>query len=272
MFILAFFLALSAVTYANNKINEVDGGNADSYTFDRNGQAIIGVSFLLSIFLNFAVKKFFIGVYWWAILAYGIAVFLALFIANDRRINAIKKKKEKLEEVFNILDMITKPRGIGEIDFNNMPFELKFDPLSKKQIARIEFNNIDYKIFENKMIIAQSINALNKFLPYKTWIVEVDLENRFAAFIGNKNNPTIAYYPGSELRPHNWIPVGVNGLGELGWDLGADKKNLGRSQFEYEDTGEVAGTVNMVSAPHGLTVGSSGGGKAIWMDEIVEVI
>ncbi|MBQ2174240.1 MAG: hypothetical protein II453_03900, partial [Alphaproteobacteria bacterium] len=66
-----------------------------------------------------------------------------------------------------------------------------------------------------------------------------------------------------------FIPIGLSGMGEVGWVINS-YKNPGKSNYVYED-GKSANTVDSPSAPQALVVGSTGGGKAIYVEQEVRL-
>ena len=101
-------------------------------------------------------------------------------------------------------------------------------------------------------------------------------------------------WPGTDYRPADWIPLGVSGMGEVGWNLG-NPKDLGHSSyinkfpmgdsleksqnanhkpkdgFKLPNGSWIAGTVESPSAPQAMTIGSSGGGKSVSLNQLVLV-
>ena len=113
------------------------------------------------------------------------------------------------------------------------------------------------------------VDSWNKYLPDYEWVPEFDYAARECAFVGTPLPPHVARYPGSWLRPAEFIPIGLTGLGELAWVINSFKGE-GRSLYVYED-GKKAKTVDSPSAPQALVVGGTGGGKAIYVDQEIDV-
>lgn len=269
MFVLSFALILSVLIILNNKMKDVSSENNDSYQFDRNSVLIILGLFLLGLVLNFVMKAF-PSKYFIVLGVYSVVCAAGIIIANQLRIQRIEERREDIREVYKALNKIFKVKPDEELDMNNIPFEIEYSKEDPKKISliKIEIDNPDY--FTDH-ILTDAVNRLNKFFNYYQWLQQVDFPDRTCMFIGQKKPPRLALFPGSDLRPWNWIPLGVGSNGEVGWNLGAKKNSMGKSLFKYEDTGELAGTTDISKAPQCLTLGSTGGGKAIAIDEIVEV-
>jgi hypothetical protein len=123
--------------------------------------------------------------------------------------------------------------------------------------------------------------SLNSNFPHAQWIYDINFPNKEATFEGQPLPPNIANYPGSDFRPAEWIPLGLSGAGEVCWKLsgtGAEQMNgfegvmpkSGISAYVYED-GQRAGTVNNPNTPMTLTLGSTGGGKSVYINQEVEI-
>jgi len=270
MFTLAFIILLSIVTVVNNKQKEISDDNEASFKFDDTSIAIISSCLGVGIILDISVKKYLKEYYFIIFGGYMFISLILLSIANYLRITSIEKEREEIEQIFQILDSLIKTRGV-DIDFNNIPFTVEYNKGNKKQIDKIIVTMENPERFTDNAI-TQAVYNLNKFLPYRQWVSEPDFPERVCTFIGNKLPPALANYPGSDLRPWNWIPLGLGGNGELGWNLGAKEEDMGKSMYVYSDTGLSADTVEVSKAPQCLTVGATGGGKSVWVNQIVDIL
>lgn len=170
-----------------------------------------------------------------------------------------------MRSLYEILDVLFPRIDLEEVDLINTPFQIKMK--NKEEMAEIKVYMTNQKMF-NDNIITQAIYALNKFLPYNAWTFKANMLEREIVFIGKNHPPKMAKYQGSELRPWNWIPMGVSEDGEIGWNLGAKSKNMGNSMYIYDD-GRRAVAMDIPKTAQGLTVGATGGGKAIWIHQEV---
>lgn len=268
MYILIYFLVLSLVTYLNNLMQKVDIDNSDGFTFDATGRWIIFGTFCLSIVMQITFKYFLKDMRVQGLFISAVVYFITLYTANILRIQYVKDKRDQIRQVYEILqNLFVHSRKIStegdlEIDYNNIPFELKFH---KGEISEIVVNIVNANLVTDNTC-TQSMYSLNKFLPKKNWVYSIDYPNKTCKFVGKNHPPTKAPYPGSDLRPWNWIPLAVSAEGELGWNLGAKDGNMGRSLFEFVDeegNRTPARTVKVSKAPQGMCLGSTGGGKAI---------
>ena len=270
MFTISFIILLSIVTMLNNKQQDISDENTNSFKFDKSGIITMMICFFVGLLLDFTVKKFFYDKYFIVLGVYSFLSLAALVIINQFRLNAIEREKEEIKQIFEILDSLVMPKN-REIDYNEVPFKIIYNKGNKNEIDKVIVNMENPEKFKDASI-TQAVYNFNKFLPYREWIVDTDFPERTCTFIGNKLPPNIALFPGSDLRPWNWIPLGLGGNGELGWNLGAKSSNIGESLYIYEDSNVKAGTIEVSKAPQALTVGSTGGGKAIFIGEIVDII
>ena len=135
---------------------------------------------------------------------------------------------------------------------------------------KTQVNRITIKVNPDKFKLEQAANlcnTLNLYLPNYEWLPEPNLPARQCSFVGAPLPPHIAKYPGSWLRPAEFVPIGLSGLGEVSWNLNTIK-NEGRSLYVYED-GKIAQTVDTPSAPQALCVGSTGGGKSVTLRNVI---
>jgi hypothetical protein len=201
--------------------------------------------------------------YWFTLLGYFVICFSVTLIVNKIREKQIKEEHEQIALIFESLSKIL--GKTKEIDFNNLPFTYE---TNKDKINKIVIDMKDPDKFPDA-VVTSSVFSLNKFFPYYQWISSVDFPKRECIFIGQQLPPDIAMWPGSDLRPAGWIPLGVAGNGEAGWNL-SNPDDIGCSSYIRD--GKKVGTVKSSSAPQGLCVGSTGGGKSIWVEQEVQII
>lgn len=252
MYVLVFFIALGIVTYITNKSNEVES----SYEFlrwEKRDLLVIGILFLLSCvlqILDFIVPKIFI-------LIYLVGSVLALVYVNKNREKSIQEYKKQVNDIFESVSKLVKAK---EIDYNELPFKIEKDG---DRINKITVTMEEPSKF-NDGACTNAVYSLNRYFPYYEWQFDIRYQEQQTIFYGQKLPPTIARWPGSDLRGSRFIPLGVNGDSEVGINLG--EKNPGGSLFVFED-GNVAKTSALPSAPQFLVIGSTGGGKSIYVDQ-----
>lgn len=271
MFTIIFFILFSVITTINNNYEGISEDNSNSHKFNKNSITIILLSILVGVLCDIFVKKLFFDSYLIFLAGYAFASIFSIVIANQARIKAIEKEKELINQIYQVLDSLVKEgKRSEEIDYNSVPFDIEFNKTNKKEIDRVTLK-IENPDKLKDAYITQAVYNFNKFFPYRQWVSDVDYPERTCVFIGNKLPPSIAMYPGSDLRPCNWIPLGLSGNNELGWNLGAKKSEIGSSLYIYEDTKQRAGTAEISTAPQALIAGSTGGGKAIYINQVVEI-
>lgn len=248
----AFLLILAATVQMTNVKNDAKADD-EILEFGRKDSIIIFICMIFSLLLSFIAKRFFKEFYM-LILAISSGVFLMiLIIVNRSREQNIKKKHERIIKVFEALQDIMGAFKPEEIDFSDVPFEIEED----KKTGLINKILIDTSIGKCKVndnTVIQAQYSINKFFPELQWISEVDYPKRELTFTGLPKPPQIARWPGSDYRPTGWIPLGLSGQGEIGWNI-ADPKDLGSSSYIDED-GHVPGLVKVPSAPQCMTLGS----------------
>lgn len=269
MFILAFIVILCILMMINNKVKHIASDNNDSYEFDRNSVFILLGLLLLGVSLNFVMKNF-MNQYLIVLGIYCAVSSAGIIVANQLRIQKIEERRADIAEIYEILDKILKTKK-EDIDYNNVPFKINYDKEDRKRIAAIEIVMENFNDFSDSKI-TDAVTRLNKHLSHSQWLHKEDKSERKCLFIGRKKPPLLAPFPGSDLRPWNWIPLGIGSNGEVGWNLSVkDDRTMGKSLFRFEDTGQVAGTTKVAKIPQSLTLGSTGGGKAVFVDEVVKV-
>lgn len=246
MYILTFILVFALSQFVTNKLLKVSDENSISYTYSRrDGLIIFGfivIGILLQVFAKFTEKTF------WIILAiYAFLILMTMLVLATMKKVIVEKQKEDMKKVFDVLAPAL-PKN-AEFDMNTLPFRLSYDGT---KINRITMDIINPTTFKEDLAINICL-SLNKYLPDYEWVPEFDYASRECSFVGTPLPPHVAKYPGSWLRPSELIPIGLTGLGEIGWVINS-YKNEGRSLYVYAD-GKRAKTVDSPSAPQALTVG-----------------
>lgn len=261
MIVLIFLIVLLITINITNKKNEAKASD-EVLEFEFKDSLAIFILFILSILINKSIKLFSLEKYAIYIILFSTLFFTcALIIINRNREQMIKRKHD---QIINIYQALIDILGKQEIQFENTPFIVEEDNKLKK-INKIIIDTSNQDIRANENTITLATYSMNKFFPDYEWMSKQNHQKRELQFIGLPKPPDIAKYPGSDYRPTGWIPLGVSGLGEVGWNL-ANPKDLGISSFVAEN-GQPVGDVIMPSAPQALVVGSTGGGKAIWVEQ-----
>jgi ABC-type multidrug transport system fused ATPase/permease subunit len=265
MFIFAFVISLALIAYGINKANKAED-NESTLNFNGSQNIIIvgllGVGILLEVLTNILNEV--LTNYYWPMLGIYTVICLSVFVVlNKIREKQIKEEHDQITLIFEALSKILGKQK--EIDFNDLPFSYEGE---NGKIQKIIIDMKDPDKFSDP-VVTSGVFSLNKFFPYYQWISNVNFPKRECIFQGQKLPPDIAMWPGSDLRPAGWIPLGVAGSGEAGWNI-ANPKDLGVSSYIRD--GERIGTVKSSSAPQGLCVGSTGGGKSIWIEQEVQVL
>lgn len=275
MFIFLFFMALAIVTHVNNRVKDIDQDNNDAFIFDGSSRWIILGFIGLSILLQFLFKLPFMRPHILPGIAVSFFVYITgMYLANDIRVKLIEKKRNQLLEIYGVIKRLLVAPGQRvpeELDFNNIPFEPKYH---RGDLVGLKIDILNSDIFTDKAL-TDITNSMNKYYPKKKWAYKIDFPNLECILEGKNHPPTKAPYPGSDFRPWNWIPVGMSAEGELGWNLGVKKKFIGHSSFFFEDEDgnkTRAQTIDIPKAPQGLTLGSTGGGKAIFIEQHVQIV
>lgn len=260
MFILVFFIVVAVSQYVTNKILNISDDNTVGYTYSKRDSLIIVGFLLLAVGLQFLKLKgkvllIFLGVY-----LFGTLLTMVILATIKRVI--IERQRQELQQIFDVLAPVL-PKN-AELDFNNPPFKLGYE---KHQVNRITIE-INPNTFKETVAVNLCL-SLNKYLPNYEWMNEFDFAARECIFVGTPLPPQVAKYKGSWLRPAEFIPIGLSGMGEVSWTINSYKDG-GRALYVYDD-GRKAQTVDSPSAPQALCVGGTGGGKAIYINQEVEI-
>lgn len=245
MFIFTFLVMIALCQFATNKILGISDDNSVGYSYSKRDSLIILGFFLIGLLLqslHLSRKPF-----WITCGVYATLIIMTMVILATIKKVIIEKQREELQKIFDVLSPVL-PKN-AELDMNNPPFKLGYD---KNQVNRITIE-INPNTFKETVAVNLCL-SLNKFLPNYEWVNEFDFASRECAFVGTPLPPNIAKYKGSWMRPAEFIPIGLSGLGEVSWNINSFK-NEGRSNYIYED-GKIAKTVDTPSAPQALCVGS----------------
>ena len=249
MYILTFLLIIALSQYITNKILNISDNNSVGYSYSKRDSLIIVIFFGISVLLQYVSKFMPVKIFWLGCAIYGGSIIIVMVVLATIKKVIVEKQRDELEKIFEVLKPALSLKKDEELDVNNPPFELGYE---KNQVNRITIS-IDPNKF--KEAVATSLCAtLNLYLPNYEWVPEFDFAARKCAFVGTPLPPHVATYKGSWLRPAEFIPIGLSGLGEVSWTLNSIK-NEGKSLYKYED-GKTAQTVDTPSAPQCLTVGS----------------
>lgn len=252
MYIFIFLVVLGLTTLFTNKQNQVES-NYEFLKWTKKDITIISITIGVAILfqaLDKILPKFFL-------LVYLIGALIALVLVNKFREQYIQEYKQQLGY---IIESITSLCTVKEIDYNDLPFKIEKDgdlinKITVQMKSPSKFNDGN---------CTNTVYSLKRYFPYYDWKYTCDFPKQECVFEGQKLPPAVAKWPGDDLRKSNFIPLGVSGDGEVGWPL--TKKNYGESSYVFED-GSRAGTAKMPSAPQTLVVGSTGGGKSVWVDQ-----
>lgn len=263
---MGFLLAL-LVTIQITNVKNGSKGSEDSLQFTRKDSLIIVIA-MISSFVFDEIFKRLPDLYVYCYVGTTMVYFLLFIVVNANREKVIKNRHDQIFKIYQACADILGRIDAEKIDYDNIPFELDEDDKTGS-ICMIKFDTSipGGKFNDNTIILAQY--SINKFFPDFQWTSIVDYPKREVTFKGLPKPPDIAMYPGSDYRPTGWIPLGLTGEGEIGWNL-SGPKDVGHSSYITEE-GKVAETVEMPSAPQCLTLGSTGGGKAVWLEQEVEV-
>lgn len=245
MYILAFFLIVSISQWITNKILNISDDNTVGYSYSKRDSLIILGFLAFGVLFQFIKLKN--KAFWLVLAIYSLGMLLTMIILATIKKIIIENQRKDLQQVFDVLTPVL-PKN-AEIDYNNPPFKLGYEKHQINRIA-IEINPNTFK----ETVATNLCLSLNKYLPNYEWVSEMHFEDRECVFVGTPLPPAVAKYKGSWLRPAEFIPIGLSGLGEVSWNINSFK-NAGRSTYIYDD-GKLAKTVDTPSAPQALIVGS----------------
>lgn len=272
MIIISFFIILTITVQVTNKKNSASPSD-DILEFERKDSLVILIFIILSVIID-RVASSFLKDYYYIILFVSSGVFLmVMIIVNINREALIKKKHDQIIKVFQALADVLGRVNVADIDFNEIPFELEEDKESgTNDICKISIDTSTPGGRFNENTITLTQYSINKFFPELQWVSIIDYPKRLLTFKGLPKPPDIAKYPGSDYRPTGWIPLGLSGAGEVGWNIAdPNMSQMGTSSYITDD-GKIPESVDMPSAPQCLTLGSTGGGKSIFIMQIVDIM
>ena len=256
MFIFIFFIIVLVTQYLTNKALNISSDNSISYTYSKRDAGILALFLIGSIIAQKFVPRG--KIFWIGCGVYATALLITMIILATIKSIIIRKQREEVKSIFEVLEPVIpnefkiKDKETGEFklkDPNKYPFKLEYEGTKvNKIIIKINPNTFKEPVAVNLCL------SLNKYLPNYEWVNEFDFAARECAFVGTPLPPRVAKYNGSWLRPTEFIPIGLSGLGEVSWNLNSIKDE-GRSNYVYED-GKTAKTVDTPSAPQALCVGS----------------
>lgn len=254
MYLLAFFTVLGIITYITNKQNEVESSPEFLYWTLKDIYVIAGV-FFIAVVLQI-IAKF---IPWFIIIIYCVVAATALLLVNKNREQYIIVYKNQVSQILEALGKLSPMKTKDEIDYNDLPFKLERD--LHGNISRIVVTMKEPNKFNDSNCTA-TVYTLKRFFPHCDWKFTCDFPKQQCVFEGMKLPPKIANWMGSDLRGSNFVPLGVSGSNEVGWNLA--NRQHGISNFVWED-GERAEEIELPTAPQMITVGSTGGGKNIYL-------
>lgn len=247
----------------------------------------------LSVAFDLIVDKYEIDISVFAYLIVAVGETIFFVIQNAKREEEIRRQHNEMKQLLQCLSPVIEiPKG-EELDLEaDYGLELGRDKNGKINSIKCQIQDPDK--WSDGVLVKIVLN-MNKYLPEKRWTNRVDFPTLEAEFIGSDLPPKMAKYPGSFLRPWNYIPVGVDGNDELGINLGAKDKNIGDSMFAFNEDNSAGGSIldNRASTdawdslqkgrrkagvklppktPQLMILGSTGGGKAIWTEQLVEIL
>ena len=268
MIVFLFIIVLSASIMITNKKNEAGHGE-ETLIFNNVDSLIIFSCFISSFIFNFIVNKWF---YQSHLILWGVSIIiygLILYFVNVHREEEIQKKHEDIAIVYELLENCLGRIDKENFDYSDVPFVIEYDKKTKNISKIIVDTSQDGKFNDNTIILSQQ--SLAKMFPKFQWVYSVDYQKRELLFEALPEPPKKYDYPGSNYRPVGWIPLGIGRYGEIGWNFGKpSSKEMGISEFQFEN-GDAPETVDMPSAYQCLCLGSTGGGKSIFVDQYVEV-
>lgn len=267
MIIIVFLVILLITVTLTNKKNEA-AATDQNLEFEQKDSLLIFAMLILSIILHNILKNFFPKAYLIVTLVFSLISMMTLVILNMNRERKIKHHHDQIVRVFQALTDVLGRIDESDIDFSEIPFQIEEEPKSGLiNKITIDTSNPHGKFNDNTIMLAQY--SINKYFPDFQWLSQQKFQDRELIFTGLPKPPAIAKFPGSDYRPTGWIPLGLSGQGEIGWNL-ADPKEMGISSYINED-GTTVQHVKTPSAPQCLVLGSTGGGKSIYRDQYVTI-
>lgn len=286
------FVTLAIFTlnlYMSNKKEKTKNAEINS---NRLYSIVVFFLLLFSLAFDLLISKFDIdiSIYVYIFVAIGETIFF--IIQNAKREEEIRRKHEEMKQILQCLSpVIEVPKG-EELDLEgDYGLEINRDKNGKVNSIKCQIQDPDKW---SDAVLVKIVLNMNKYLPDKRWTNRVDFPTLEAEFTGSDLPPKMAKYPGSLLRPWNYIPVGVDGNDELGINLGAKDKNIGDSMFVFNEDNSAGGSIVdnkqddskwdsikkgwrkagvkiPPKTPQLMILGSTGGGKAIFSGQVVQI-
>lgn len=256
MFIFVCLVIVMLSLFLTNKALKISSENSLSYSSSKRDTFIILGFFIVSIICHKLIPSG--KIYWISCGIFAAILLMTMVVLGTMKKIVVAKQREEIESVFEVLAPVIpneakvkdKETGVYSLrDINNPPFKLGYEDNKINKIT-VKINPNTFK----EPVAVDLCLSLNKYLPNYEWVNQFDFAARECSFVGTPLPPKIAKYKGSWLRPAEFIPIGLSGLGEVSWNINSFK-DAGRSCYIYED-GKVAKTVQTPPAPQSLTVGS----------------
>lgn len=248
---------MALVQFVNNKTMGLSDDSEDAYNFTRKDSIIIGMVFVAAIALQVVSGFGFLDKLFWPLcIIYLVVSTILLIVILQIRKGAILKKREEIQQVYEILQKLVDKKGEG-LDFNNPPFSLSYKHGNIQDI-RVPVDPValsDVKDLTSSMV--PYITQLDNFLPTYKWTFEKHLESRYIEFLGEEKPPQMARWPGAWLRNFRFMPMGLSGRGEVGFTADDVPKDLvGRSLYIDEEGHIVEQDTTLPKQPQALVAGA----------------
>lgn len=250
MFIVIFFITVAMSQYIANKMLNIDNDNKDSYIFERKESLIIFIILLVGIILQLLSKiSIFNKLFWPLSGIYLCSSLITMMLVMSKKKARIEQVRVEITQIYEILQKLVDKKNEG-LNFNKVPFELSYKYGYVQQIkVAVEPTTFDDKI------LSMLLQQLNSFLPKFEWNYEPHLEERYILLVGSDKPPNLARWPGSWLRHFRYMPIGISGDGEVGWQPDVIPKNrMGESQYLDEYNKPIPTNTKLPRQPQGLNL------------------
>jgi Ca2+/Na+ antiporter len=268
MLIFGFLIVIFITVQVTNRRNDAKPTD-EVLSFSRADSTIIFLLLVLAFVMQLVANMFNDRINVAITVVFLLVSAAVLMVVNMNREKAIKRKHDQIVRVYQALYPILGQVDPADIDFESIPFEMKENTKMHaldEVVVDLSINGI--KANENSITVG--LYNMNKHFPDFQWINTADFPRQRLTYKGLPKPPNVAKFPGTDYRPAGWIPLGLSGLGEVGWNI-SDPKDLGFSSYRTED-GKIPNGVDLPSAPQAITLGSTGGGKAIWEGQMVDLL
>lgn len=245
MYIVVFFLVLSISQLINMKMLDLTDATSELYDFTKKDSVIIAVMFAVGCVLQIALSSYLIF-----ILVYAVILGVIVQMISALNIKRIKKQREDIILLYEILGPTILGKSKDDIDFNNLLVTLKY------KYGKVNEIKVDVEPSKfNSKACDSVLGQLNNFLNTFSWYYELYLDSRYILFLGDDKPPENALYPGAWLRNFKYMPVGVSGKGEVAWQVDS-VKDYGRSLFLDDHGNPIKTDKTLPPNPQGLTAGA----------------